>query len=161
MSEIWGCHDNEDVNCDLCGYRYFTGTITSTFILRSVPDRSHIIIHYVSNVNKDTSNSVTFEFCDEENSGKLTCFRLLKLQKRVFMASIALSHFTTRSWEFNNDKMFWLREQILPCDKKAFGLDDIEYTDDKEFYMASKKGATVYLLKECADETRARKHYTR
>jgi hypothetical protein len=86
---------------------------------------------------------------------------LLKLQRRIFIASIALFHFTSNSWEFKNDRMLWLREQILPSDKKQFCIDDVEYVDEKQFYMAATNAASIYLLKESEDKTQARKHYTR
>jgi hypothetical protein len=102
-----------------------------------------------------------FEFYEEINLGKVTCFRLLKVQQRIFIASMALFHFTSNSWDFKNDMLFWLREQILPADRKEFGMDGIEYTDEKQFYISAKKGASVYLLKEPEDKTRAKKHYRR
>jgi hypothetical protein len=92
---------------------------------------------------------------------KVIYFRLLKLQQRIFVASMAVFHFTCNSWEFKDDMMMWLREEIHPADKNEFGIDGIEYTDEKQFLIAAIKGASVYLLKEPEDKTQARRHCRR
>jgi hypothetical protein len=97
----------------------------------------------------------------EVNSGNLFSFRMLRLQRRIFSASIALFHFTSNSWEFKNNKMLWLREQILPSEKKEFGTYDFENTDLKQYFTVGTNAAALYLLKESKDRTHARKHYTR
>jgi hypothetical protein len=97
----------------------------------------------------------------EVNSGNLFSFRMLRLQRRIFSATIALFHFTSKSWDFKNNKMLWLREQILPSDKKDFGIDGAENIDIKQYFTVATNAAAVYLLKESKDKTHARKHYTR
>jgi hypothetical protein len=57
--------------------------------------------------------------------------------------------------------MLWLSEQILPSDKKDFGIDSIENIDIKHYFTVGTCAAAVYLLKESKDKTHARKHYTR
>lgn len=106
-------------------------------------------------------SSVKFEFCDEVTGRKLTSFRLLKLQRRIFIASVALFYFATNTWQFKNDKMLWLRDRMHSSDKEEFGFDGVEEFDNKEFFMNATKAASVYLLKEPADKTHARKHYAR
>jgi hypothetical protein len=74
---------------------------------------------------------------------------------------MALFYFVTNTWEFKNDRMFWLREQILPADENEFPMKNIENTDVKEFFTAATKGGLVHLLKESEDRTQARKFYRR
>jgi hypothetical protein len=74
---------------------------------------------------------------------------------------MALFPFASNSWEFKHDTMLWLREQILPADKNEFNVNDIENTDEKEFFISATKGALIYLLKEPEDRTQAGRLYRR
>jgi hypothetical protein len=91
----------------------------------------------------------------------LPCFRLLRIQRRIFSASIAFLHFTSNTWEFKNSNMLWLSEQILPSDKDDFGIDGFKNVDVKQYCKVFTNAAAVYLLKESENRTHARKHYTR
>jgi len=75
---------------------------------------------------------------------------------------MALSSFTTKSWDFTNDKLLWLRTQLPPCDSKHFLLDRIETFDPISFVRNSILGARIYLLKESTDTfPQARRHFRR
>ncbi|PNF40528.1 hypothetical protein B7P43_G08166 [Cryptotermes secundus] len=85
---------------------------------------------------------------------------LLRIQKRIFLASMALFHFASNSWYLKNDMMLWLIDQVLPADKE-FQMKEIHNVDVKEYFTSATKGALVYLLKEPEDRTQARRIYTR
>jgi hypothetical protein len=78
------------------------------------------------------------------------------------VANIALSYFTTNTWSFTNDKLLWLRTQVLPCDKNDFNLNDLENFDHPKFFKNAIMGGRKYLLKEDTDTLpHARRHYRR
>jgi hypothetical protein len=75
---------------------------------------------------------------------------------------MALSYFSTNSWNLKNAKFLQLRTQVPTCDRMHFNLDEFENIDIKEFYKNAIFGAKLYLLKEGADTLpSARRHYIR
>ena len=75
---------------------------------------------------------------------------------------MALSFFTTKSWDFTNDKLLWLRTQVPRCDSKHFLLDRIETLDFPTFLRNCMWGARLYLLNEKTDAIpQAKKHLKR
>ena len=59
---------------------------------------------------------------------------------------MALSYFTLNSWNFKNDKILWLQEQV-PEDDKAFSLLETKDFDVDLFIAHSLYGVYQYLLK--------------
>ena len=89
-------------------------------------------------------------------------YRLVRLHRRIYLANMALSYFTTKSWVFTNDNCMWLRTQVPPCDSKHFQLDRIDALDETKFYKNAALGARLYLLNEGTDTLpHARRHYIR
>ena len=75
---------------------------------------------------------------------------------------MALSYFSTKSWDFTNDNFMWLRTQVPPCDSKHFQLDRIETFDKTKFAKNALLGVRMYLLNEGTDTLpHARRHYIR
>jgi hypothetical protein len=92
----------------------------------------------------------------------IVIYRLLRLHRRIYVANMALSFFTTKTWKFSNDKLLWLRTQVLPCDKKDFNLDCLDTIDYTDVFRNAIIGGRKYLLKEHADTLPyAKKHYRR
>jgi len=50
-------------------------------------------------------------------------FRLLKLQRNIFLINIALSHFQLNTWQFRNEKMISILDNLNADNKKDFGFD--------------------------------------
>lgn len=98
----------------------------------------------------------------ETNIKMILIYRLVRLHQRIYVANMELSFFMTNTWKFPNDKMMWLRTQVLPCDKKDFCLDYPHRTAYKNFIMNGIVGVRKYLLRERADTLpNAKRHYRR
>jgi len=50
-------------------------------------------------------------------------FRLLKLQKQIFLTNTALSYFQLNTWQFRNQKMMSVLHHLSADNKKDFGFD--------------------------------------
>jgi fatty acyl-CoA reductase len=75
---------------------------------------------------------------------------------------MAVSFFSTRSWKLRNDKLLWLRTQVLPCDKKDFNLDNLESINYTQYYKNTIIAGKKYMLKEDIDTLpQAKRHYRR
>jgi hypothetical protein len=75
---------------------------------------------------------------------------------------MAVSFFATHSWKLTNDKLLWLRTQVLPSDKKDFSLDHLESINYMQYYRNIIIAGKKYLLKEDTDTLpQARSHYRR
>ncbi|XP_018321636.1 putative fatty acyl-CoA reductase CG5065 [Agrilus planipennis] len=72
---------------------------------------------------------------------------LLKVQRRIFSANMALHYFISRQWAFKNDNFINLNKQILPDEKEQFdfGLQNI---DVWVYFKNAILGAKRFLLKE-------------
>ncbi|KAF7988464.1 hypothetical protein HCN44_001037 [Aphidius gifuensis] len=81
-------------------------------------------------------------------SGKKTM--LVKLQRKVYIANSALSHFTTNSWHFKNDKLLNLLSDVPPSDIETFGYEYATF-DINQYFTNCLIGAKVYLLNESMD----------
>ncbi|PSN39594.1 hypothetical protein C0J52_06906 [Blattella germanica] len=87
---------------------------------------------------------------------------LCKIQRKVFMANMALQFFTTRSWSFSNKNCLALRARTLKEDKKEFFLDHVEDVNPVAHFRNCAIGARKYLLKEHPDTIpQSKKHYRR
>lgn len=74
-------------------------------------------------------------------------FRLLKIQRKIYIANMALQYFITRDWTFINDKSLKLEQSLLSKDVEAFsfGPQDI---DPYQYFKQATYGSRQYLLKE-------------
>ncbi|KAG4068331.1 hypothetical protein HA402_007851 [Bradysia odoriphaga] len=87
---------------------------------------------------------------------------LVKLQRRIYGANLALQHFIRTHWVFENDCFLKLHNDIKPCDIKSFRYDNFITVDVREYFMDCMLGARRYLLHE-KDENlpKARLNYKR
>lgn len=74
-------------------------------------------------------------------------FRLLKIQKKIFIVISALSYFTCREWKFQNEKFLRLLTYVLPEDKDEFDFDYSDI-DPSTYFRQCILGARIYLLND-------------
>jgi alcohol-forming fatty acyl-CoA reductase len=89
-------------------------------------------------------------------------FSLVKLQRKIYQANLALQYFILNNWHFENKNFIHLNHDLKLIDVKTFGyLDFLEY-DLILYFRYSVLGARRYLLKE-KDENlpKARRHFRR
>uniref|UniRef100_A0A2H8TGL7 Fatty acyl-CoA reductase n=2 Tax=Melanaphis sacchari TaxID=742174 RepID=A0A2H8TGL7_9HEMI len=87
--------------------------------------------------------------------------RLLPLQQKIYVVTMALSYFTTKTWKFDNSNFLGLIDKIPDVDRKEFDYDfkDVDITD---FIRNAAIGSQKYLFN--VDETKlpyAKKLYNR
>lgn len=87
---------------------------------------------------------------------------LVKLQRRIYNANLALQHFIRTHWVFENEGFLKLHSTIKPCDIKNFRYDNFVTVDVREYFIDCMLGARRYLLHE-KDENlpKARLNYKR
>lgn len=87
---------------------------------------------------------------------------MVKLQRRIYSANLALELFIRTSWVFENQEFLRLHDRILPVDRQSFRYDKFVTADVREYLKDCVLGARRYLLKE-PDENipRARRNYAR
>ncbi|XP_032668843.1 fatty acyl-CoA reductase 1-like [Odontomachus brunneus] len=88
--------------------------------------------------------------------------RLLKLQRNIFITNRTYAYFTMKNWEFRNEKMSSLSDELSIDDQRDFGYTaDLVY--DKTTYVENNViGSKIYLLNESMDRLDAAKlHYNR
>ncbi|XP_045529419.1 fatty acyl-CoA reductase 1-like [Pieris brassicae] len=84
---------------------------------------------------------------------------LLKIQRRIYTANIALHPYLTQQWKFLNNNLLALRDKIKIEDKKMFYYA-MEMVDQLEYFRTGAKAGKIYLLKEkLEDLPKARAHY--
>lgn len=73
-------------------------------------------------------------------------YRLVKIQRKIFLASTALEYFVTNQWAFINDKFLGLETKLHPSDVEQFRFQKEvnPYDYFKNCILAGRK----YLLKE-------------
>ncbi|KAK7582253.1 hypothetical protein V9T40_013698 [Parthenolecanium corni] len=71
---------------------------------------------------------------------------LVRLQRKIYLAALALSYFTSKSWMFINDNFLGLLTIIPENEKDAFDVT-YENIDPREFMETSILGGHKYLLK--------------
>ncbi|XP_045770546.1 fatty acyl-CoA reductase 1-like [Maniola jurtina] len=86
---------------------------------------------------------------------------LVKIQRRVYVANLAIAYFLTHTWTFSNENFMSLRSKILDKDKLHFYYI-MENIDMYEYLKTGIMGGRRYLLNE-KDENlpKARAHYKR
>lgn len=73
-------------------------------------------------------------------------FSLTKIQKKIYIAFMALQYFAFNNWTFINDKFMSLNEKILKDDVDSFYFYH-EHVDMQEYYRNALIGGAKYLLK--------------
>ncbi|XP_076256706.1 putative fatty acyl-CoA reductase CG5065 isoform X1 [Rhynchophorus ferrugineus] len=85
---------------------------------------------------------------------------LLKVQRKIYIANMALQYFVTQEWKFINEKGSQLESEILPEDVDNFGF--CRDSDAYEYFKNSLLGARQHLLKDdLSTLPRARVNYKR
>lgn len=85
---------------------------------------------------------------------------LIKIQRRVYTADLALRYYTTKQWIFDNTNFLSLRSSLKGNDRESFWYD-IENIDFTDYFVNSCLGARKYLFKEEDDLTNAKIHCRR
>nr|XP_032525768.1 fatty acyl-CoA reductase 1-like [Danaus plexippus plexippus] len=86
---------------------------------------------------------------------------LTKVQRRIYVANLALEYYVTQQWTFKNVNIVKLRSKIKEEDLKEF-FYEMETIDIHEYFMNSCYGGKLYILKEkLEDLPAARIHYRR
>ncbi|KAJ8942718.1 hypothetical protein NQ318_017017, partial [Aromia moschata] len=76
---------------------------------------------------------------------------LIKVQRKIYIANMALSYFMENSWNFVNAKAISLSDNLLECDKDNFAIKSLLPMHDDEiyaYYMKAKRATVKYLFKE-------------
>lgn len=71
--------------------------------------------------------------------------RLLPIQQKIYMVSLALSYFTTKSWRFENTNFLKLIDKIPDDDRKEFDYD-FKNIDAIQFLTNAAIGSQKYLF---------------
>ncbi|XP_028034947.1 putative fatty acyl-CoA reductase CG5065 [Bombyx mandarina] len=86
---------------------------------------------------------------------------LVKVQRRIYIANLALQYYLIKQWTFVNSNLVALRSFLKETDRAVFYFD-IEAFDHRKFFYDSLIGAKKYLLKENLDDLpKARAHSRR
>ncbi|CAH0602038.1 unnamed protein product [Chrysodeixis includens] len=86
---------------------------------------------------------------------------LIKVQRRIYIANLALSYYTTQQWTFDNTNFTKLRSVLKDDDKSQF-FYDIEGVDIKGYFVKCCFGGRKFLLKEKDEDLpQARAHCRR
>ncbi|KAJ8706359.1 hypothetical protein PYW08_010985 [Mythimna loreyi] len=86
---------------------------------------------------------------------------LVKIQRRIYIANLALSYYTTQQWTFDNTNFTQLRSVIKKADTKQF-FYNVEGTDEVGYFAQCCLGGRRYLLKEKDEDIpKARAHCKR
>lgn len=73
---------------------------------------------------------------------------LLNIQRKLYRAVKAVKYFSSQSWEFRNNNLQLLRQNLLPADTKEFNMDDFELIDFKQFFSDTLEVVRQVILKE-------------
>ncbi|CAB3233633.1 unnamed protein product [Arctia plantaginis] len=85
---------------------------------------------------------------------------LVKIQRRIYIADLALRYYTTQQWTFDNKNFVALRSSLKEEDKDAFYYE-LESLDIPTFLMNGCYGGRKYLLKEKDEDLPAAKVHCR
>ncbi|VVC98170.1 unnamed protein product [Leptidea sinapis] len=86
---------------------------------------------------------------------------LVKLQRRIYSANIALNYYITQQWLFINKNILDLRAKIKPDDKKDF-FYEMETVDRLDYFKKACIGGKEFILKEkLEDLPKAKAHLKR
>ncbi|GBP57038.1 Putative fatty acyl-CoA reductase CG5065 [Eumeta japonica] len=86
---------------------------------------------------------------------------LVKIQRRIYIANLALEYYITRSWKFNNRNFITLRDKIKEGDRKDF-FYLLQEIDKYDYFRKAVAYGNRYLFKQTEeDEPEARRHYQR
>ncbi|GLH09058.1 Fatty acyl-CoA reductase [Gryllus bimaculatus] len=72
---------------------------------------------------------------------------LIRLQRRIYSANMAISFFVLQDWDFLNDRFMDLEKRIQPEDREGFGYR-FEKIVPEEFLRNGLRGTRRYLMKE-------------
>ncbi|CAH0601898.1 unnamed protein product [Chrysodeixis includens] len=86
---------------------------------------------------------------------------LVKVQRRIYIANLALTYFITKQWTFDNKNLVALRSKIKKEDEKDFYYE-MENFDKFKYFVNSIIGGRKFLLNEKDEDLpRAKAHYRR
>ncbi|KAF9794074.1 hypothetical protein SFRURICE_013539 [Spodoptera frugiperda] len=86
---------------------------------------------------------------------------LFKIQRRIYIASMALIYYITKQWTFDNKNLVLMRSKIKEEDMKDFYYV-MENVDQDEFFVNATLGCRRYLLHEKDEDfPKAKRHYRR
>ncbi|XP_053948997.1 putative fatty acyl-CoA reductase CG5065 [Anastrepha ludens] len=73
---------------------------------------------------------------------------LLKLQRRIYAATLALHLFVTTEWDFRYDNFYALNSFVPESEVDQFGFLQYTNVDYEQFFRMGIRGARVFLLNE-------------
>ncbi|XP_045458035.1 fatty acyl-CoA reductase 1-like [Melitaea cinxia] len=86
---------------------------------------------------------------------------LFKLQRRIYVANIALHYYVTQQWTFKNDHFLALRAKIRDEEKKSFYYE-METIDMPQYFINACIGGKNFILHEkMEDLPKAKAHFKR
>ncbi|XP_022824220.1 putative fatty acyl-CoA reductase CG5065 [Spodoptera litura] len=86
---------------------------------------------------------------------------LVTIQRRIYIASMALMYYITKQWTFDNKNLVLMRSCIKEEDMQHFYYD-IENVQQDQFFINAVKGSRKYLLHEKDEDIpKAKRHYRR
>ncbi|XP_049883831.1 putative fatty acyl-CoA reductase CG5065 [Pectinophora gossypiella] len=86
---------------------------------------------------------------------------LVKVQRRIYIATMALAYYVTQQWTFVNKNFIQLRSSIKEEDKSDFYYE-VENVDKYEYFRNSCIGGRRYLLHEKDEDLpKAKAHFAR
>ncbi|XP_039751755.1 fatty acyl-CoA reductase 1-like [Pararge aegeria] len=86
---------------------------------------------------------------------------LVKLQRRIYTANIALKYFVTQQWTFTNENIIELRGKIKKDDQDHF-FYEMENINPVEFFKNACIGGKVFILNESMENlAKAKVHFKR
>nr|XP_023019858.1 putative fatty acyl-CoA reductase CG5065 [Leptinotarsa decemlineata] len=88
---------------------------------------------------------------------------LLKIQRKIYIANMALRYYLTNQWKFPNKKVLELETKLLPSDFPHFNYEkQHKLAEPFNYFSVAMMGCRRYLLKE-TDETldNAKVHFKR
>lgn len=72
---------------------------------------------------------------------------LFRIQRKIYIANMALQYFITQEWAIRNDRSSNLESHLVPGDQSAFAFERDDVTPF-EYFRRAVLGARQYLLKE-------------
>lgn len=89
-------------------------------------------------------------------------FSIVRLQRRIYIANLALQYFMRTHWIFKNAKFLSLIDDLKDEEMEDFRFDRFVTKDIRKYFIDCMYGGRRYLLKEKDEDLpRARRNYKR
>ncbi|KAK7862555.1 hypothetical protein R5R35_000005 [Gryllus longicercus] len=101
----------------------------------------------------DPNSYIDYVPCDIVVKGIVLCScevarkGLIRLQRRIYSASMALTYFSLQKWDFMSDRFLGLEKRLRPEDREGFSYQ-LENIVPEIFFRDAVRGTRRYLMKE-------------